>query len=341
MSDVELNLLSPLLFYQNPVDALQTYNGSTQVNGKPLEIFSCRGCNNNLASDNPASQYQRQKLIQNTVRVYASLYTANLASLTAYRKPLGKFQLVEQAGTPYIVPPNVNWNQMSDRPVPSVQRVKTGSGAAYRPSSTKTTIFRERPGAMSPGGVGVDIKHNSYDRYLRRITGRKPMRRGVIPPNYGRPIPFTCAYPVYGGKVVKTSIIEDCGCPEDSNDARNIIYGPESNAIQDEIMSVVYKFHVGDFVYAKKVMQDTQYSKAEIKELYENGNALIEFTDDGLQIITPKSNLLIFFDCSCSTLDKSRSVLDLYLNNKDNPETDIGSTLCNIASNSFIQGQNI
>ena len=33
------------------------------------------GCNRNLSSSNPASQYQRLKIIQNTVRVPSSLYT--------------------------------------------------------------------------------------------------------------------------------------------------------------------------------------------------------------------------------------------------------------------------
>ncbi len=33
---------------------------------------------------------------------------------------------------------------------------------------TKRSITSLRPGAMSPGGSGVDIKHNSYDRYLNR-----------------------------------------------------------------------------------------------------------------------------------------------------------------------------
>jgi hypothetical protein len=64
-----INIANPVLFYQNPIDIYQTQNGSTQVNGIPTELYSCRGCNQNLASDNPASQYQRQKLIQNTVRV--------------------------------------------------------------------------------------------------------------------------------------------------------------------------------------------------------------------------------------------------------------------------------
>ena len=78
MSDTNIDL-SNVLFYQNPVDLLQTQNGSTQVDGVATEIYSCRGCNTNLAANNPASQYQRQKLIQNTVRVMSSLYSMNLA----------------------------------------------------------------------------------------------------------------------------------------------------------------------------------------------------------------------------------------------------------------------
>jgi hypothetical protein len=59
---------------------------------------------------------------------------------------------------------NVNWNQSSDRNQPSVQSAVVPS----RANSTKYSITRERPGACSPGGKGVDVKHNSYDRYLNR-----------------------------------------------------------------------------------------------------------------------------------------------------------------------------
>ena len=61
----------------------------------------------------------------------------------------------------------VNWNQSSDRNKPSIQ-----SNIVYsRGSSTARSITRNRPGACSPGGQGVDIKHNSYDRYLARLKG--------------------------------------------------------------------------------------------------------------------------------------------------------------------------
>ena len=167
---------------------------------------SCRGCTQKLVGMNPDIQYARQKIIQNTVRVSSSLYTMNLGALTAYTRPPTEGDIIVQSGTPYYVPPGVNWNQMSDQPRPSVQLNPTASGSTYGGNSTRRTIVRNRPGAMSPGGIGCDIKHNSYDRYLNRIKGKAPLRRGVIPPEYGRPIVFNPAYPIYGGKEVKTSI---------------------------------------------------------------------------------------------------------------------------------------
>jgi hypothetical protein len=75
---------------------------------------------------------------------------------------------------------------------------------------------------MSPGGSGVDIKHNSYDRYLNRLKGKKPIRRGPIPPAFGLPyIPFNRAEPIYGGKVMKTSIVNNCNCPIVSYNDKN------------------------------------------------------------------------------------------------------------------------
>ena len=40
-----------------------------------------------------------------------------------------------------------------------------------RGNSTKTTITGNRPGAMTPGGEGVDVKHGSYHRYLAKKKG--------------------------------------------------------------------------------------------------------------------------------------------------------------------------
>ena len=170
---------------------------------------SQRGCF--LSSENPKAKYQTQKRIQNTVRVASSLYTLNLAALNAYQRPFNTYQAVNISDTVYITSPGVNWNQMSDRKEPHTQHVKTGSGSAYRCSSTKHTITRLRPGALSPGGTGVDIKHNSYDRYLNRLKGKGPIRAGPAAA-IEVPVPFNRAYPVYGDKVVKTGIISGCKC---------------------------------------------------------------------------------------------------------------------------------
>ena len=188
------------------------YYHEYHVDGFPSVVGGCKGCNQNGASQAPMSQYQRQKRIQHTVRVASSLYQMNLAGLSAYQAPSPVVQVVEQAGTPYIVPPLTYWNQMSDRAKPSRQVAVTASGSTYHSSSTRHTIVRHRPGALSPGGMGVDIKHNSYDRYLNKLKGKGPLRRGPIPPGYGLPIPYNRAYPIQGGKTVKTSIVAGCVC---------------------------------------------------------------------------------------------------------------------------------
>lgn len=295
---IGINLLNSSLLYQNPVDIYQTL--STQNNGGPCNTHCNRMCNTNLASNNPASQYQRQKLIQNTVRVQSSLYTMNLAGLSGYQKPLNQPQLVEQAGTPYIAPAKVYWNQMSDRAKPSNQVQKVASGSTYHTSSTRHTITRDRPGAMSPGGVGVDIKHNSYDRYLNKLKGKAPLRRGIVPLNYGSSIEFNRSNPVYGGKVMKTSIINGCDCPElyDDKEADIRIYGSDSNAIQDNIISVKYVYNIGDYVWAKKYDTIDLYYKGQIIDI---NNALytIKFEDNDIKS-SDYCDLIAYFDCNCN-----------------------------------------
>ena len=146
-----------------------------------------------MSSSLPATQYQRLRLIQNTVRVPAGLYLDNKAALNVYQPPTAAFNFV-------------NWNQMSDRAIPHVQPITTASGSAYHASSLRRSLVRARPGAGSPGGVGVDINHNSYARYLLRLKGKGPMQSQRIPQTFGRPQRFSAAGPVYGGKTVKTSI---------------------------------------------------------------------------------------------------------------------------------------
>ena len=115
--------------------------------------------NSTATNSNKTTTY---KIINNLVRVPSSLHTMNLGTLSSYNKPVG--------------PLFVYWNQMSDRPIASNQKTYVPSFG----SSTKSSITRERPGAQSPGGVGCDIKHNSYNRYLNKLRGKQKHRINPI-----------------------------------------------------------------------------------------------------------------------------------------------------------------
>jgi len=146
--------------------------------------MSSAGCVGCVSPINPVAIFQNQQRIWNTVRIDSSQYLMNKASLTAYEPRLRR----------------VNWNQQSDRVHPHIQAVVVPS----RGNSTKRSLTRDRPGACSPGGIGCDIKFNSYDRYLNRIKARAPLRRESQPLLNGK---------VYGSKVYKTNIIPSCKCP--------------------------------------------------------------------------------------------------------------------------------
>ena len=203
-----------------------------QLNSEPL--YRCTGGYSNLASNDAASQYYRQKIIQNTVRVKSSLYTMNLGALNVYQQPKQVYSAVDISGNKYVVSPGVNWNQMSDRKEPHIQQFTSGSNSSK--------VWRKTgPGAMSPGGSGVDIKHNSYERYLNRLKGKAPLRRGKIPDNFGvSEIPYTRTNPVYGGKTMKMSIVNDCDC---SDKEQKQLINKDSN-IQDRINDIIYADYV-------------------------------------------------------------------------------------------------
>ena len=95
-------------------------------------------------------------------RLSSSQYLSNLAAITS-NGPQGENNPLSQ----YY---NVNWKQSSDRNRPSV--VPSSSVVPTRGNSVRSTVTSLRPGAMQSGGSGVDVKHNSYNRYLNRIKGQ-------------------------------------------------------------------------------------------------------------------------------------------------------------------------
>jgi hypothetical protein len=258
---------------------------TNSTKNQPATICRAFSCNTSLCNADPASQYIKLKLIQNTVRVPSSLYVHDLGALTTYQHPNPKY--------------GVNWNQMSDRAVRHVQPNIVTGGSFYHGSSTKNTITRCRPGAGCPGGAGVDIKHNSYDRYLNRLKGKGPVRRGVVPPNFGASLPFNPAFPIYGGKTMKTSIVGDnCVCPIVSD---NTIYN-DSNAklynilFDPLLLNSSFTFQVGNVVYA---LNSQGYYERAVVSTITNDKFTVIF-DNGTSTTTTADKLLVYFPCNCT-----------------------------------------
>jgi hypothetical protein len=114
-----------------------------------LKGTPCVSC---LNRENVASKATiTQKRIWKQVRAASSSYAMNLSALTSGAAILA-------SGS------NTNWNQMSDRVSASKQPVISPTHG----NSLRSTLTSGRPGASTPGGKGVDVKHDSYARYLNR-----------------------------------------------------------------------------------------------------------------------------------------------------------------------------
>lgn len=267
--------------------------------------YRCRGCNNGLNGNTPADQYQKLKLIQNTVRVQQSLYTMNLASLSSY---INKPAEVHRVG----------WNQQSDRAYPSVQKASIKTGFYNSMNGRHHSVTSSRPGTQTPGGIGCDIKHNSYVRYLNKLKGRKILRRGIVPPTFGLPeIPFNPAFPVYGAKQFNTSIVSGCNCSlsqnddNDNNGSSKLYINPYFQPINDD----AFQYGIGMYVYA---YEDTLHSneKAVIVENLGNDLFIIQFDDYTVKIVTA-SEIVQYYPCNCMGSEKDTSSMDVLANGID------------------------
>ena len=170
-------------------------NGNCDCSGNTIIPLTaqCRGCvQSSSNNDNSASQEIRQRRIWGLVRTSSSMYNSNLSAVAV------------RGGSnndPQSIYGGVNWNQMSDRAVPSVI-----------PSTMNVprNRTRHRPGASGSGGVkanGVDVKHDSYARYLAR---RKAKNVKTIKTT---PLPD----PIYGNKQYSLGMIAECACDDSSN----------------------------------------------------------------------------------------------------------------------------
>ena len=139
----------------------------------------CISCPTDVSFSIAGLQAITQKRIQNQVRAPASLYTMNLAALNV----TGSSSNAPLKTTGFY---GVNWNQSSDRNRAANSQLPDNRKPRYVPTrgnSLTSTQTAHRPGASAPGGQGVDIKHNSYDRYLARLKSKslKTQKTAVTP----------------------------------------------------------------------------------------------------------------------------------------------------------------
>lgn len=134
---------------------------SCDCNGSNISgVIQCHSCGSQPLD--PSWVAATQRLIQNQVRIPSSQYSSDLASMNVRGTFVGAVN-----NTPKSQYYNVNWNQGSDRAVPSVCVRNVPSHG----NSTKRTLTAHRPGAFAAADSGVDVKHNSYNRRLMRLKG--------------------------------------------------------------------------------------------------------------------------------------------------------------------------
>lgn len=147
---------------------------------------NCFGCSDVSGFCKAAFRESEQKKIWHQVRVPSTLFMMNLAALNVYETPsiphlnstitLTPQQEKERIDSYF----NTSFkkgvrSQMSDRLQLSNRHIPGQKNPTVIPShgnTTRRTTTAHRPGASRPGGVGVDVKHGSYARYLAKRKGK-------------------------------------------------------------------------------------------------------------------------------------------------------------------------
>ena len=137
----------------------------------------CMACIGEYSDKNKITN--TQKKIQRVVGVSESEFASNLSSAVVSngsRLTQQQIQALTQTSRPSFGAGT--WNQASDRALPAGSRIK-----------------KPKTGSSIHVGVGVDVKHNSYARYLARLKGKnlkvkKPsnLQQIIISLNKNKPV---------------------------------------------------------------------------------------------------------------------------------------------------------
>ncbi len=185
-----------------------TDKGEIECSGNiyDTKVNSCNTCNSSCdVSCQLLSSFTLQKKIQKQTGVSSSTYMNNLVPFEVTK---GQKNYKDQGLTPQGA------SQASDRNTsvtpPSSQIVHRNTNSLR---GSRTSL---KPGSLAPGNNGVDIKHNSYDRYLAKLKVKslKPISKISFDPTNPYP-PKSSNLPMYGNKRNNISIFNYGGYKQD------------------------------------------------------------------------------------------------------------------------------
>lgn len=125
------------------------------------DVIGCRTCISGINTiDN---SFIIQKIIQHQTGVASSTYNNNLVPFQVTR---GQEYYIKQ-GRPGFAKVSSDRLQSSNSLLNKNIRIIHRNTSSLQGSRTAL-----RPGSLAPGGIGVDIKHNSYDRHLAKLKAK-------------------------------------------------------------------------------------------------------------------------------------------------------------------------
>ena len=139
-------------------------------------IVQCKSCGASTSDCSSVTLYYTEKIIQNQVRVPESQKMDVLNALAIGSDYLNyKRVQFDNNNNNNCYGGSLPWGDKnslrnhSDRRNPSSMIY---TNVSSRGNSVTGSITRNRPGSMTPGGIGVDVKHGSYDRYLGKLKSK-------------------------------------------------------------------------------------------------------------------------------------------------------------------------
>ena len=131
-------------------------------------VVQCRACGGSCIGTNCHTSFNKQNIqarIQNQVGVPESQKMDVKSAVTINGDVYKHLPNIPRKGSMTWGTPN-NLRNRSDRVNP---HSVANNNVPTRGNSVRSSVTANKPGSMVPGGRGVDVKHDSYARYLGKL----------------------------------------------------------------------------------------------------------------------------------------------------------------------------